>query len=189
MILSDTCTTYVWSLSFIYLKNIYIYVKSGSAHAGWRRGGEGGAVSFYYSCPSKLEKNKKSSHFIFPIYLNSVYQSTPSNSPSFSIQKTTHRNFLPIGLYSIYSWPRCMRLVNSVAYETLLQKFHINTVKKLLFLFLSNWKGCDHGDSFPFDFEPNGIPFGSLVENCHHDHIPFNVIGNRNIVFSMWSIL
>ena len=21
--------------------------------------------------------------------------------------------------------------------------------------------GYDHGDSFPFDFEPNGIPFGS----------------------------
>ena len=36
------------------------------------------------------------------------------------------------------------------------------------------------GDSFPFDFEPNGIPFGSenRKENCHHDHIPFNFKGN-----------
>ena len=23
-------------------------------------------------------------------------------------------------------------------------------------------------------------------ENCHHDHIPFNVKGNGNIVFSVW---
>ena len=61
--------------------------------------------------------------------------------------------------------------------------------------------GYDRGDSIPFDFEPNGIPFGSkskgkgnqmefhLVqnrkENCHHDHIPFNVKGIGNIVFSV----
>ena len=44
--------------------------------------------------------------------------------------------------------------------------------------------GYDRDDSFPFDFEPNGIPFGSKSkENCHHDHIPFNVKGNVNIVF------
>ena len=47
--------------------------------------------------------------------------------------------------------------------------------------------GYDRGDSFPFDFEPDGIPFGSenKKENCHHDHIPFNVKGNGNIVFSV----
>ena len=47
--------------------------------------------------------------------------------------------------------------------------------------------GYDRGDSFPFDFEPNGNPFGSenRKENCHHDHIPFNVKGNANIVFSV----
>ena len=47
--------------------------------------------------------------------------------------------------------------------------------------------GYDRGDSFPFDFEPNGIPFGSenRKENCHHDHIPFNKEGNGNIVFSV----
>ena len=65
--------------------------------------------------------------------------------------------------------------------------------------------GC--GDSFPFDFEPNRIPFGSkskgklsprsypkygfhLVqnrkENCHHNHILFNIKGNRSIVFSVY---
>ena len=47
--------------------------------------------------------------------------------------------------------------------------------------------GYDRDDSFPFDFEPNGIPFGSEIqkENCHHDHIPFNMKGNENIVFSV----
>ena len=46
--------------------------------------------------------------------------------------------------------------------------------------------GYDRGDSFPFDFEPNGIPFGSenRKENCNHDHIPFNLKGKGNIVFS-----
>ena len=33
--------------------------------------------------------------------------------------------------------------------------------EKLYFLFLSNWMGYDRGNSFPFDFEPNGNPFGS----------------------------
>ena len=47
--------------------------------------------------------------------------------------------------------------------------------------------GYDRGDSFPFDFEPNGTPFGSenRKENCRHDHIPFNMKGNGNIVFSV----
>ena len=45
--------------------------------------------------------------------------------------------------------------------------------------------GYDRGGSFPFDFEPNGIPFGSnRKENCHHDLISFNVKGN--IVFSLY---
>ena len=30
--------------------------------------------------------------------------------------------------------------------------------------------GCDHGDSFPFDFEPNGIKFGS--ENRKEKCVP-----------------
>ena len=32
-------------------------------------------------------------------------------------------------------------------------------------------------------FEPNGN--SSWFKNCHHDHIPFNVKGNRKIVFSV----
>ena len=61
-----------------------------------------------------------------------------------------------------------------------------STLRKLYFHFLSHWMGYDRGDSFSFDFEPNGIPFGSnRKENCHHDHIPFNVKGNGNIVFSV----
>ena len=48
--------------------------------------------------------------------------------------------------------------------------------------------GYDRGDSFLFDFEPNGIPFGSenQTEKYHHDHIPFNVKGNGNIIFSVF---
>ena len=47
--------------------------------------------------------------------------------------------------------------------------------------------GHDCGDSFPLDFEPNGYPFGpeNRKENCLHDHIPFNLKGNGNIVFSV----
>ena len=45
----------------------------------------------------------------------------------------------------------------------------------------------DRGDSFPFDFEPNGIAFGSenRKENCHHDHIPFE----RNWKYSFLSVV
>ena len=32
---------------------------------------------------------------------------------------------------------------------------------KLCIHFFSNWMGYDRDDSFPFDFEPNAIPFGS----------------------------
>ena len=48
--------------------------------------------------------------------------------------------------------------------------------------------GYDRGDSFPFDFEPHGHPFGSenQKENCHHDHIPINIKGNGSIVFSVY---
>ena len=35
------------------------------------------------------------------------------------------------------------------------------TLRKLVFHYLPNWMGSDRGDSFPFDFEPNGVPFGS----------------------------
>ena len=34
------------------------------------------------------------------------------------------------------------------------------TLRKLYFHFLSHWMGYDRGDSFPFDFEPNGFSFG-----------------------------
>jgi len=44
----------------------------------------------------------------------------------------------------------------------------------------------DRGDSFSFDFEPNGNPFGSNSKGkLHHDHIPFNLKGNGNVVFSV----
>ena len=45
----------------------------------------------------------------------------------------------------------------------------------------------DRGDSFPLDFEPNGLPLGSenRTKNSPHDHMPFNLTGNGNIVFSV----
>ena len=47
--------------------------------------------------------------------------------------------------------------------------------------------GYDRKDIFPFDFEINGIPFGSKnrMENSPHDHIPFNVKGKGNTAFSV----
>ena len=47
--------------------------------------------------------------------------------------------------------------------------------------------GYDRGDSLPFDFESNGFSFGSenRKDNCHHDHIPFNLNGNGILVFSV----
>ena len=40
----------------------------------------------------------------------------------------------------------------------------------------------DRDNGFPFDFEQNEIPFGSnSKEDCHGDHIPFNLKRNRNL--------
>ena len=53
--------------------------------------------------------------------------------------------------------------------------------------------GYDRGDSFPFDFEPNGDPFGSKFKrklsprSDIHIDIPFNVKGNGNIIFSVYT--
>ena len=37
----------------------------------------------------------------------------------------------------------------------------VYTLRKLYCHFLSHWMGYDSGDRFPFDSEPNGIPFDS----------------------------
>ena len=65
------------------------------------------------------------------------------------------------------------------------RRIYSDTLRKLVFHFLSDWMGYDRGDSFPFNFEPNGIQFGSenWKKNFHHDHIPFNVKGNGILVF------
>ena len=59
------------------------------------------------------------------------------------------------------------------------------TLTKLYFQFLSDRLGYDRGDSFPSDFELNLVQ--NRKENCHHDHIPLNLEGNGNIVFSVQS--
>ena len=43
----------------------------------------------------------------------------------------------------------------------------------------------DRGDSFSFNFEPNGIPFSSKSKgNCiRKDRISFNLIGNKYLFF------
>ena len=43
------------------------------------------------------------------------------------------------------------------------------TLWELDFHFLSNWMEYDRDDSFPFEFEPNGL----------HEHTPFNLKGNK----------
>ena len=46
--------------------------------------------------------------------------------------------------------------------------------------------GYDRGGNFLFFNEPNEIHLvQNRKENCHHDHIPFDVKGNGNIVFSL----
>ena len=39
--------------------------------------------------------------------------------------------------------------------------FEVRTLRKLYFQLLSHLMGYDRGDNFPFDFESNGLPFGS----------------------------
>ena len=47
--------------------------------------------------------------------------------------------------------------------------------------------GYDGGDSFPFDFKPDGFLFGLKYKGkLFHHHIPFNMKGNGNIVFSVY---
>ena len=63
------------------------------------------------------------------------------------------------------------------------QKKELRAMRKLYFL--SNWMGYDRNDSFPFDFEPNGLPFGLKLKGWYYDHISFNLKGNGNLVFSV----
>ena len=59
----------------------------------------------------------------------------------------------------IISTPRALRQ-NRFMLSSILSLV-VRTLRKLYFHFLSNQMGYGCGDSFPFDFEPNGIPFGS----------------------------
>ena len=50
--------------------------------------------------------------------------------------------------------------------------------------------GYDRGDSFSFDFL-NQIEFHLIQnqkEDCHHDHIPFDLKGNGNRVSSVYPL-
>ena len=60
--------------------------------------------------------------------------------------------------------------------------------EKTIFSFPFKLNGIWSWWQFSFRFEPNGISFGSnRKENHHHDHIPFNVKGNGNKVFSVYA--
>ena len=51
--------------------------------------------------------------------------------------------------------------------------------------------GYDRGDSFPFDFKSNGIPFGSKSKgklSSRSYHIQFERKWKINIVFSVYNI-
>ena len=62
------------------------------------------------------------------------------------------------------------------------------TLKKLYFHFLSNWMGYDRGDSFPFDFEPNGILFGSKSKG-NLSPGPYPIQYERNWEYSFLSVV
>ena len=63
------------------------------------------------------------------------------------------------------------------------------TLRKLYFHFLSNRMGCGCGTVFLSIL--NQIEFHlvqNLKENCHHDHIPFDLKGKGNMVFSVKNV-
>ena len=55
--------------------------------------------------------------------------------------------------------------------------------EKIDFRFLPNLKEYDRADSFPFDFEPNGISFGSKLKGKLFKYIlnqmEFHLVQNR----------
>ena len=59
-------------------------------------------------------------------------------------------------MYQFHDWMNFTILSPMWSYCT---NAHV-TLTKLYFHFLSYWMGYDRGDSFPFNFEPNRIPFG-----------------------------
>ena len=50
------------------------------------------------------------------------------------------------------------------------QPLFTDTLRKLYFQFHSHWMGSDLGNSSPFDFEPNGVPFGSKLKLSTWSH-------------------
>ena len=56
------------------------------------------------------------------------------------------------------------KIVNTIRFwfdRTRVSTWPLRTLRKLCFHFLSYWLGYDRGDSFPFNFEPSDISFGS----------------------------
>ena len=76
---------------------------------------------------------------------------------SFHNEKLSWRHFWK------YSVCRCPVFVTATNESTsqYSETWWKHTLRKLAFHFLSNWMGYDHGDSFPFNFGPNGFPFAS----------------------------
>ena len=51
-------------------------------------------------------------------------------------------------------------IITRVQYSTREPQMHFcRALLELQFSFLSNWKVYDRTDTFPFDYEPNKIPF------------------------------
>ena len=65
-------------------------------------------------------------------------------------------------------WPSSIGGVNACHLSHRLCLFsscnHYFKLRKLIFHFLPYWMGYDRDDSFPFDSEPNGNPFGSKLK-------------------------
>ena len=76
----------------------------------------------------------------------------------------TYGNMVPGGLRVLLIGPQFgiwREITVEVWVNNICGNKFVGTLRKINFYFLSHLMGYDHGDCFPFAFEPNWIPFGS----------------------------
>ena len=105
-----------------------------------------------YSHTAMLQKRKliprKKKPFAVPYNWKSRRAAAAGRFPLFELTKEQNKIF-SAGFF------------NANSRDNTRQRGFLQTLRKLCFHFLSHWMGYDRGGSFPFDFEPNGFPFGS----------------------------
>ena len=97
-------------------------------------------------------------------------------------QVWTSKALLFIAIHSLCFW-RQYWLDVTIEFSLSNREPH-GKLRKLYFYFLSNWMGYDRSDSFSLQEEFYLVQHRK--ENCYHDYIPFNLKGNRSIVFSVY---